>query len=95
MVLPRDGYSVLDSNLDFSQEESKRSAVIVIVMTKSVDIIAENDFVREVLVKDIREPLDILNWYRNLYYKESIITERGLMAMTINDLFMKYNFTLR
>lgn len=65
------------------------------IITKSIDIIAENDFVREVLVKNIREPLDILNWYRNLYYKEGITTERGLMAMTINDLFMKYNFTLR
>lgn len=65
------------------------------IMTKSIDIIAENDFVREVLVKDIREPLDILNWYRNLYYKENMTTERGLMAVTINDLFMKYNFTLR
>lgn len=65
------------------------------IMTKSIDIIAENDFVKEVLVKDIREPLDILNWYRNLYYKEGITTERGLMAITINDLFMKYNFTLR
>lgn len=65
------------------------------IMTKSIDIIAENDFVREVLVNNIIEPLDILNWYRNLYYKEGIATERGLMAMTINDLFMKYNFTLR
>ena len=55
----------------------------------------ENDFVKEVYAKDIREPLDILNWYRNLYYKEGIETERGLMAMTINDLFMKYKFELR
>ena len=34
-------------------------------------------------------PMDILNWYRNLYYKEGKNTERGLMAMAINDLFMK------
>lgn len=32
--------------------------------------------------------LDILNWYRNLYYKENDTTERGIMARAINDLFM-------
>ena len=32
--------------------------------------------------------LDILNWYRNLYYKESKNTERGVIAWAINDLFM-------
>lgn len=50
----------------------------------------ENYFVREVYKENMREPLDILNWYRNLYYKEGAATERGLMAMAINDLFMKY-----
>lgn len=32
--------------------------------------------------------MDILNWYRNLYHAESTITERGIMANAINDLFM-------
>ena len=32
--------------------------------------------------------LDILNWYRNLYYKFNKNTERGRVAWAINDLFM-------
>ena len=30
----------------------------------------------------------ILNWYRNLNYKEEPNSERGIMARAINDLFM-------
>lgn len=61
---------------------------------------AENDFVREVYEHDMKDPMEILNWYRNLYYKEELTTERGLMAYTINDLFIKYEklkelFTIR
>lgn len=33
--------------------------------------------------------MEILNWYRNLYYKEPEGTEKYIMAMAINDLFMK------
>lgn len=54
----------------------------------------ENDFVRDAYAYDM-STLEILNWYRNLYYKEGIETERGLMAMTINDLFTKYKIELR
>ena len=50
----------------------------------------ENYFVEEVMKCDITDPLDILNWYRNLYYKEASNTERGIMAEAINSLFMKY-----
>jgi hypothetical protein len=32
--------------------------------------------------------IDVLNWYRNLYYHESTNTERGIMAWAINDLFI-------
>ena len=32
--------------------------------------------------------IDILNWYRNLYYREGLNTERGIMADAINDLLM-------
>ena len=32
---------------------------------------------------------DILNWYRNLYYKEDKNTEHGKMAWTINEVLMK------
>ena len=48
----------------------------------------ENDFVEEVIEDNITDPFEILNWYRNLYYKEPSNTERGIMANAINDLFM-------
>ena len=35
---------------------------------------------------------DILNWYRNLYHKEGINTEHGLMARIINDIFMELKY---
>ena len=54
----------------------------------------ENNFVKDAYAYDM-STLEILNWYRNLYYKEGIETERGLMAMTINDLFMKYKIELQ
>ena len=50
----------------------------------------ENDFVEEVIEDNITDPLEILNWYRNLYYTEGSNTERSNMANAINDLFMKY-----
>ena len=34
------------------------------------------------------EYMDILNWYRNLYYKEAPNTEQGIMARAINEFFM-------
>lgn len=33
--------------------------------------------------------MNILNWYRNLYYKEGMNTEQGIIANAINDMFMK------
>lgn len=54
----------------------------------------ENDFVEEVIESHIEDPLEILNWYRNLYYREPANTERGIMADAINDLFMKYRNVL-
>lgn len=33
--------------------------------------------------------MDILNWYRNLYYQAKPNTEHGIMARAINDMFMK------
>ena len=33
--------------------------------------------------------MDILNWYRNLYYRAEPDTEHGIMARAINDMFMK------
>ena len=47
-------------------------------------------FVEEVKKHNMTDPLEILNWYRNLNYKEGNHTERGIMAIAINDLFVKY-----
>lgn len=50
----------------------------------------DNTFAEEVLEGHMEDPLEILNWYRNLYYKEPSNTEQGIMANAINDLFMRY-----
>jgi len=52
----------------------------------------ENNFVRgvhEIINNGATLNTDILNWYRNLYYKEGNNTERGIMANVINNLFME------
>ena len=54
----------------------------------------ENDFVEEVIEDNMEDPIEILNWYRNLYYTEPSNTERGIMANAIGDLFMKYRNVL-
>lgn len=51
----------------------------------------ENYFVKEIKKNKnnhFKTDLDILNWYRNLYYKEESDTEQGIMARAINGLFM-------
>lgn len=50
----------------------------------------ENTFVKEVKERNMTDPLEILNWYRNLYHTEDNHTEQGIMAYAINDVFMKY-----
>lgn len=50
----------------------------------------DNTFVAEVKKHNMTDPLDILNWYRNLYHCEDNHTEQGIMAYAINDLFVKY-----
>ena len=40
--------------------------------------------------KELKAPEDILNWYRNLYYKDSILTEQGIVARALNYLLPKY-----
>lgn len=60
------------------------------IIAEELAVKGENNFVREVYKQNMK-PLDILNWYRNLYYKEGNDTERGVMAMAINDLFMSMN----
>lgn len=50
----------------------------------------KNTFVKEVKEHNMIDPLDILNWYRNLYHTEDNHTEHGIMAWAINDLFIKY-----
>lgn len=51
----------------------------------------EQVFIREIKEKNITDPMDILNWYRNLYHTEDNHTERGIVAAAINDLFVEYN----
>lgn len=55
----------------------------------------EDWFVEEVKASNMTDPLEILNWYRNLYYTMSDNTEEGIMARAINDLFMKYKDVLK
>lgn len=55
----------------------------------------EEYFVEEVKTFNMTDPLEILNWYRNLYYQESDNTEHGIMARAINDLFMEYKDVLQ
>lgn len=50
----------------------------------------EKYFVEEISLHNMKDPLEILNWYRNLYYKEASNTERGIVANAINDLIVKY-----
>ena len=50
----------------------------------------EEYFVDEVKAYNMTDPLEILNWYRNLYYQKGSNTEHGIMARAINDLFMEY-----
>lgn len=47
------------------------------------------DGVYEIINNGATLNVDILNWYRNLYYKENGDTERGIMAHVINNLFME------
>lgn len=54
----------------------------------------DSDFAEEVIEDHMEDPIEILNWYRNLYYTEPSNTERGIMANAINDLFMKYRSIL-
>lgn len=54
----------------------------------------ENYFVKAVEECNMTKPLEILNWYRNLYYKEEAHTEHRIMADSIYDLFMEYKDVL-
>ena len=47
------------------------------------------DGVHEIINNGATLNVDILNWYRNLYYKEGKNTERGIIAHAINNLFME------
>nr|DAG27846.1 MAG TPA: hypothetical protein [Caudoviricetes sp.] len=49
------------------------------------------DFLEEYFVKGVKEcgsPEDILNWYRNLYYKEDKNSERGIVTEALNEFFV-------
>lgn len=44
-------------------------------------------FAEQVLKHNVEDPVELLNWYRNVCYQESGDTERETMARTINELF--------
>ena len=49
-------------------------------------------FLEEYFVKGAKEcnsPEDILNWYRNFYYKENENTEHRIVAEALNEFFVK------
>ena len=54
-----------------------------------------NYFVEEIEKYHMTDPLEILNWYRNLYYQEGYPSEQRIMAEAINDLFMRYKDIFR
>ena len=59
---------------------------------KGEDKSMPKDFLEEHFVKSAEKcssPEDILNWYRNLYYKEDKNTERRIVAEAINEFFVK------
>lgn len=58
---------------------------------KREDKSTSKDFLEEYFVKGAKEcssPEDILNWYRNLYYKEEQNTECRIVAEAINEFFV-------
>lgn len=57
--------------------------------TKVSDIGVNNTFVTS--IDESMDCWDILNWYRNLYYKEGKNTEQGIMAWVIDDCFKELN----
>ena len=73
----------LIANIDNHESSNKQDAKINNL---------ENNFVtgvHEIINNGATLNTDILNWYRNLYYKEGNNTERGIMANVINNLFME------
>ena len=56
-----------------------------------MSINGENYFIKEIFKNNMTDPLEILNWYRNLYHSEDADTERGFMARVINTLFTEYS----
>lgn len=48
------------------------------------------NFISEIKNSYVIDPLEILNFYRNLYHCENDTTERGIMSRAINDLFVEY-----
>lgn len=55
------------------------------------DTSMSKNFLEEYFVKGTEKcnsPEDILNWYRNFYYKEDENTERRIVAEAINEFFV-------
>ena len=51
----------------------------------------DNEFVRGVNEMEKKSALEILNWYRNLYYNKDEYSERGIMVKAIDELINEIN----
>lgn len=72
--------------------ESMTSEIDVIHTTKPIQSSVDLDvnsptsvFMQGVKQAPEANPIEVLNWYRNLYYKEASHTERGCLANAINE----------
>lgn len=81
-----------NARIEKLREQKMTSEQIKEEIAKELAEKGENNFVKEVYKHRIEDPAQILNWYRNLYYKEGNDTERGVMANAINDFFIKYKY---
>lgn len=60
---------------------------ISIVEPETLKPKGDSYFSQQVDAHNITDPVELLNWYRNLYYKEEPDTERRIMAEAINKFF--------
>ena len=77
---------ILSQNEKTVQEENEKLSLLKKIYERTVK--KDECFIET--AQDIKDPVEILNWYRNLYYAENENTERGIMARAINDILPEY-----
>ena len=78
----KEPFEIMDVNAECTEYDKKKN--------KKPKTDASNRFFVEA-IKPEDTCLDILTWYRDLYYAEPTTTERGIMANAINDLISGLN----